>query len=168
MKKFLLMGSAILFLNGCITPYQHSGFGGGYSEMKLAEDTYQVYFSGNGFTGKDKVKKMLLRRSAELTVANGYRYFAILNYGHEQYEKEGWRTPTTINSHVNANNSGYGLFSGNSYNWNSNANGSINTVVNHGYTSTIRSYGDSAIIKMYKNNSDSNLMDASIILSNFK
>jgi hypothetical protein len=52
---------------------------GGYSETRLAEDRYQVIFSGNSLTSRDRVEGYLLYRAAELTVQNGYDWFVIVD-----------------------------------------------------------------------------------------
>jgi len=63
---------------GCATPYQKSGFGGGYSDTQLQDDVFSVRFRGNAYTSRATVQKYLLLRCAELTVENGYDYFIIL------------------------------------------------------------------------------------------
>ncbi len=78
MKKLAIIG-LMLFLTACATHYQpedtaHPG-AGGYSEKQLSKDLYEVHFSGNGNTSRVSVEKMFLRRCAELTKQNGYKYF---------------------------------------------------------------------------------------------
>lgn len=62
----------------CATPYQRAGYAGGYSETRLAEDRWIVDFWGNGYTSGARVRDFTLLRAAELTLDNGFRYFAIL------------------------------------------------------------------------------------------
>ncbi len=64
----------IVFLSGCATPY---GTLGGASETQLAPDSYRVLFSPTGYISWDLAYKAALLRCAELTVENGYRYFAV-------------------------------------------------------------------------------------------
>src|SRR5215831_412698 len=64
---------------GCATPYQHEGFKGGYSDLLLDSDTFQVSFKGNGYTSSDKVETYLLYRCAELTVQKGFNNFLIVD-----------------------------------------------------------------------------------------
>ena len=73
MRKAIIL--LVFFLSGCITPYQKMGLGGGYSDMALSEDTYKVTFRGNSDTSQEYVQNMLLRRCAEITIQNGYKYF---------------------------------------------------------------------------------------------
>ena len=69
----------ILALQGCATTYQKSGFSGGYSETQLDENVFTVSFRGNEYTGRERVADFTLLRSAELTLENGYKYFAVID-----------------------------------------------------------------------------------------
>jgi hypothetical protein len=68
----------ILFV-GCATPYESSGFLGGYSDTALAPDVYLISFQGNGYTAPERARDFAFLRAADLTLAHGYRYFAIFN-----------------------------------------------------------------------------------------
>lgn len=65
------------------TPYQPyraedaGGIHGGYSDQRLAPNRFLVRFHGNELTTRERVEHYLLYRAAELTVANGYDWFAI-------------------------------------------------------------------------------------------
>lgn len=65
------------------TPYQPyraenaGGVHGGYSNQRLAPNRFRVKFHGNEFTSRERVESYLLYRAAELTVSNGYDWFAI-------------------------------------------------------------------------------------------
>jgi hypothetical protein len=88
----------IVFLSGCATPY---GTLGGSSETQLAPDSYRVLFSPTGYISWDLAYKVALLRCAELTVENGYRYFAVAaieNYS----EVTGFTLP--------GNNHGHGFY----------------------------------------------------------
>jgi len=67
------------------TPYQPyvpegaGGVHGGYSDQRLQPDRFVVRFHGNDLTSRDRVEGYLLYRSAELTVLNGYDWFAIID-----------------------------------------------------------------------------------------
>jgi hypothetical protein len=63
----------------CSTPYQSQGFRGGFSDTRIDSDTVLVSFKGNGYTGHEKVETYLLRRCAEVTLADGYDYFVIVD-----------------------------------------------------------------------------------------
>lgn len=83
--KPLLIAIALLGLAGCMTatPYQPDVAGqrasGGYSERRIGDDRFQVSFSGNSLTSRDRVEGYLLYRAAELTVAYGYDWFLIVD-----------------------------------------------------------------------------------------
>ena len=72
----------LLGLTGCetATPYQplntaHAA-AGGYSDHQIEANRFQVSFSGNAVTSRETVERYLLYRSAELTLAQGYDWFA--------------------------------------------------------------------------------------------
>ena len=77
MKKVVLV--ALLALAGCATGYSSKGLTGGFSETRMGERVYQVRFEGNGLVTQERVSAFLLRRCAELTLENGFRWFAIAN-----------------------------------------------------------------------------------------
>lgn len=65
------------------TPYQPAPPGrsttkGGYSDLQLEPNRYRVTFAGNSVTTRQAVEGYLLFRAAELTVQNGYDWFAIV------------------------------------------------------------------------------------------
>jgi len=104
--KFLpiLLLSSIL-LSGCATTYQSSGYSGGYSETQLDENVFKVAFRGNGYTGRERVADFTLLRSAELTIENGYKYFAVVDAN--SYTKNStYTTPTTSNTTASVYGSG--------------------------------------------------------------
>ncbi len=69
-------------LAGCetATPYQPlqkgSATAGGYSDQRLDENHYRVSFQGNTVTPRATVETFLLYRAAELTVSQGFDWFA--------------------------------------------------------------------------------------------
>ena len=69
----------VSLVTGCSTPYQRDGFRGGYQDMLMAEDMFQVSFRGNGYTGSDRVQRYALRRAAELSLEKGFGYFVIVS-----------------------------------------------------------------------------------------
>ena len=76
--KLLLL--SIVALTSCATIYQHEGFfNNGYSDLRAGQDIFVVTFRANEHTSPNKVKKYALRRAAEVTLKNGYRYFVILD-----------------------------------------------------------------------------------------
>ena len=71
---------SMVALTSCATIYQQEGFfSNGYSEMRSGQDIFVVTFRANEHTSPKKVKKYALRRAAEVTRKNGYRYFAVLS-----------------------------------------------------------------------------------------
>ncbi len=77
MKKILILA---VFVCGCnATGYHPRSFEGGYTDMKMQDDIYQVSFSGNGFTGSQRAGDFALLRCAEVTLDAGCSYFVILN-----------------------------------------------------------------------------------------
>ena len=79
MQKILLFLAIGIFLGGCATSYQKSGFSGGFSETQLSENVWKVHFRGNAKTTMERATDFCLLRSAELTLENGYKYFAIVD-----------------------------------------------------------------------------------------
>lgn len=76
----LLMGVLLctFVFGGCATGYvSKSKVRNGYANQTLAEGSYVVTFQANESTPRDEVKAYALRRAAEVTLQNGYRYFEI-------------------------------------------------------------------------------------------
>jgi hypothetical protein len=68
-----------LLLLSCATQYQPRAWAGGYSEVKLAADVYEVTFAANGYTDATTTRNYLLYRCAELTKQNGFDHFIWLS-----------------------------------------------------------------------------------------
>lgn len=84
MKRTILTAGVALIcvvLSGCATPtpYQSSGFAGGYSETQLSSNVFKVYFRGNGYTSDERAADFTLIRSAELALAHGFDFFIIVD-----------------------------------------------------------------------------------------
>ncbi len=84
MKRLTISAVAALALAACATatPYQPLGYGsdrGGYAEQRLESNRYMVTFAGNSVTSRDTVEMYMLYRAAELTVRDGYDWFATVN-----------------------------------------------------------------------------------------
>ena len=81
MKKLMavLAASISLLTLGCATTYTSAdeSVSGGYTETRLAPDTYLVRIEGNGFTTRGEVEQFAMRRCAELTLEQGKRYFIL-------------------------------------------------------------------------------------------
>ena len=77
----LFMIFAAFALASCATGYQPAGFAGGFSEIQLNSDTYQIKVRGNGYTSRDRAYRIALLRAAELTLNSGADRFVILSGG---------------------------------------------------------------------------------------
>ena len=97
MNKYLTI-LALAFLTSCSTQYGISGFRGGYTEIKLDDNLYEVSFNGNGYTSGTQIKRYFLYRCAELTKTNGGNYFVM-------YDKNigAIKTSSTTTGSVNNN-----------------------------------------------------------------
>ena len=71
-----LLGAAIT-ASGCATAYHAATAKGGYSEIQLRDDAYEVTFEANAQTPRERVRIYALYRGAELTIAKGFDYFII-------------------------------------------------------------------------------------------
>lgn len=84
-KTLAVTAAVALGLAACATPtpYQPVGPGktasGGYSEQRVESNRFRVNFQGNSLTSRETVEGYLLYRAAELTVQNGYDWFAIVD-----------------------------------------------------------------------------------------
>lgn len=80
-----LGATLLLGLAACATstPYQPVMRGGstagGFSELRIESNRFRVNFLGNSLTSRETVEGYLLFRAAELTVQNGYDWFAIVD-----------------------------------------------------------------------------------------
>jgi hypothetical protein len=71
--------AVLIALAGCATAYQPEKVTGGYTDFRLADNTYRIRFKGNNYTSRDKVELFLLYRCAELTEQLGYDHFVLLS-----------------------------------------------------------------------------------------
>lgn len=70
---------ALLFVAGCGTPYRPAKDGKGYAESQVAPNEFRVSFQGNGQTRSQEANDFALLRAAEVTLENGFRYFAVID-----------------------------------------------------------------------------------------
>ena len=70
-----------LVLSGCATGYKPEGIGGGYTDLRLNETTYQVHVAGNGYTSDSRSGELALMRAADLTLQAGYSRFLVTSGG---------------------------------------------------------------------------------------
>ncbi|HHX8443389.1 TPA: CC0125/CC1285 family lipoprotein [Vibrio diabolicus] len=136
-KNFLAGATVLLSLGGCATAYQNQGFTGGYSETQLDENVFVVNFEGNGYTSKKRASAFTMLRSAELTVNNGYEFFAIID--NDRYTTNStYTTPAT--SHTTANASSLGNF----------ATGTVTTTFSGSQTYAISKPSSTNTVVMFK------------------
>lgn len=77
MKRIPVALLSLVSLAGCATGYHSTNLTGGLTQTRLSERIYQVRFQGNGYTSQERTSVFLLRRCAELTLENGFRYFTL-------------------------------------------------------------------------------------------
>jgi len=96
-KTSLLLSLSYLLV-GCAVTYKPATGSGGYSEVKLNENTYEVTFEGNQYNHLDEVRTYLTFRCAELTLENGLTHFLIIEDAsyEDQGEKEFLDSDMTI------------------------------------------------------------------------
>lgn len=72
---------------GCAGPtsYHPAEDGRGYAEQALEADRYRVTFSGNSLTSRETVENYLLYRAAEVTLAQGYDHFVVVDQDTERH-----------------------------------------------------------------------------------
>ena len=73
--------AVLIFSYGCQpTPYQRLGTtsAGGYSDMRLSENTFHVRFVANDNIPPSTVRDYLYRRAAEITIKNRFKYFTVI------------------------------------------------------------------------------------------
>lgn len=80
MRRMVALAFGLL-LAGCATAYQPMSATGGYSEVQLNADTYQITVAGNGYTSTDRAQKIGLLRASELTLSAGFKRFVVVGGG---------------------------------------------------------------------------------------
>ena len=105
MKQLSIIVLVLVFLQGCETAYQSSGFSGGYSETQLDTNVFKVTFRGNGYTSTERASDFTLLRSAELALQNGFKYFVVID-ANSYTSKSIYTTPTTYNTTANVYGTG--------------------------------------------------------------
>jgi hypothetical protein len=77
--KEILIAAVLLSVLGCATAYQPESFTGGFTGVALAPDVFRVTFRGNAGTSPERAQDFALLRACELTLQNGFTYFAIID-----------------------------------------------------------------------------------------
>ncbi|NEX93256.1 hypothetical protein [Caulobacter sp. 17J65-9] len=83
MRNLLLSALVGLTVGACATPtvYQPASSSShvGYSEQRIEADRWQVSFHSGSGASAAEVNQYALRRAAELTLAQGYDWFVVVN-----------------------------------------------------------------------------------------
>ncbi len=70
-----------LLFAGCSTIYQEEGFfTNGYSDVRVSSDTFVVTFRANEMTDPGEVYSYAIKRSGDIALKNGYRYFVVTDH----------------------------------------------------------------------------------------
>lgn len=95
MKRYLFI--LLVFCCSCATHYATMGFRGGYSDLKIDSDIYEVRVAGNGYTSQGLIEKYFLLRCSEIAIENGKNYFIF-------YDKniESEKTNTNVRGNIDS------------------------------------------------------------------
>jgi hypothetical protein len=77
-RLFAAIATLSLALGACSTGYQRMGFTGGYEELRLSQDSFQISVRGNSYTSPEKAERIALLRACELTLSNGFERFVVV------------------------------------------------------------------------------------------
>lgn len=72
---------SIFVLAGCATGYKPNGLGGGFSDVQLNADTFQIDVRGNGYTTQERARNIALLRASDLVLAHGFDRFVVVSGG---------------------------------------------------------------------------------------
>lgn len=97
MKLNLALLILVSLISGC-TSYKPDGFTGGFSDMRLSENVFQVSARGNAFASSKDIQEMALLRSAEVVLGSGYRYFEVARSANEVKVTRSYTPPTAYTS----------------------------------------------------------------------
>lgn len=108
MKKYHFVIFTFFLIVSCTT-YKPEGFTGGYSEIQLGENIFQVSFRGNGFTSSERAADFCLLRCAELASEKGYKFFAIID-SEKSSKTSIYTTPSNSSTSINVYPSGNNIY----------------------------------------------------------
>ena len=158
-----LLGFVFFMLAGCTTPtaYGPNGLKGGYSEDRLASDTWAVKAEGNVYSTKSRMLDIAMMRAAELTIENGFVSFEVTGGDGAFIKTWNWTNP----GHSVSNGTADTYYS----------NGVANTHISNTTTHYPASHSSAdfpeanVIVKMYKKSgAPKNAYDAESVIKNIK
>lgn len=78
--RWLALVAAALGLSSCAAPYGHvsDSMRGGYEELQLAPNVWEVRFRGNGYTPASRAADFALLRATEICLAAGEPYILMV------------------------------------------------------------------------------------------
>ena len=75
---FAVLSSACLLV-GCATGYHSDGFGGGFTDLRLSTNIWQITCRGNAYASAQRIQDFTLLRAAELALDHNYNCFELLD-----------------------------------------------------------------------------------------
>ena len=113
MYKIYSILTILIITTSCATSYKEDGLTGGYSQVQINENTWQVSFRGNGYTSQTRAQRFAMRRAAEITIEQGFTHFIITQSSSQI---------STMETQGNSSTSGYvdqdsGYFNANTTNY---------------------------------------------------
>ena len=166
--KPIFLSLLLVALTSCATQYQPKSFSGGFSETQLAENVFKVSFEGNGYTDTERSSDFALLRSAEITIENKYKYFALAD-SQSGIKTSSFTTPVTAHTTGYSNSTGTLNMYGNNGYYSGSSFGSSTTTFSGGDTFFINKPSSNYLIVCYKKKpKDTFVFDAKIIQESLK
>lgn len=145
----ILLCLALVSLAACQTPYQPEGLGGGYEDVRLSDDTFEIRARGNGYSTEGHTRDIILLRAAELAKQNGFTHFQILDGSMRQSQRT-YTTPGYSSTTANVYGNSTATLSGNTVYGNYSGFGTANTVYTPPQTHVITNQHGSVVVRMLR------------------
>ena len=166
---YLILLSAVAFASGCATPYQSSGFRGGFSETRLAPDVFRVSFRGNAYTSRERTQDFALLRAAEFTLEHGYAYLSVVDAVETETIAPILVAPGRARTTGNAHISGTGRRYGRNTTFSGQANYSETTTYTPPTTLTVAKPASGLLIRCYHEKPEGiSVLDAKFLLESLR
>ncbi len=108
MRRIIGIIASAVILAGCATGYGKAGLFGGYDDTQLDENVFTITFKGNAYTNMQRASDFTYLRAADLTLQNGYTYFAI-TYASKSVSTTTYTTASQTSTEINFyGNTAYG------------------------------------------------------------